>query len=174
MQEIEVKILEVDVSKVVSKLESLGAQKTFDGNIVTSLFDFEDLRIKNSNGTMRLRMRGDVAEVTVKQKELKSGAKVAEQTEVSVSDFEKMRAILLLCGLKEFPVLTKHRVSYQIDDTHFEFDTYQGVPASLEIESFSVERIHEWVEKLGYTMDQAKDWGAHALLKHHGVEVFLR
>ncbi len=172
MQEIEVKILEIDVPAVVSKLESLGAKKVFEGEIIALLFDYEDQRIRNSNATFRLRKRGETNELTFKQKYNNENAKIADEFETTVADFEKTREILLRIGLIEHPLVSKHRITYCIEDTHFEIDTFLNIPTFLEIETSSLNRIQYWVQTLGYSMEDVNNWGGNALLAHYGIETY--
>jgi hypothetical protein len=46
MEEIEVKILEVNRKELEKKLIKLGAKKTFEGEISATFFDFKDRSIK--------------------------------------------------------------------------------------------------------------------------------
>ena len=50
----------------------------------------------------------------------------------------------------------KHRISYELNGVKFEIDTYPNIPTFLEIEAPSEEIIQDYVQRLGFTMDDAK------------------
>ena len=71
MLEKEIKILEIPVDAVIQKLESLGAEKKFEGIIHDVYYDFPDeLEHKmEANGRMfRLRTKGEEHIYTIKNK----------------------------------------------------------------------------------------------------------
>ncbi len=70
MQEIEVKILEIDRKKIEKTLTDLGAEKIFDGGIQTIFFDFEDGRIVKAKDVLRLRKEEDKVELTLQKSSL--------------------------------------------------------------------------------------------------------
>src|SRR3989344_4811725 len=83
MQEIEVKILEVDKIRIIQKLEQLGAVKNFDGEINAFYFDFPDQRLTADNKLLRVRTKGEESiELTFKKKISKEKAKIMEEHEI--------------------------------------------------------------------------------------------
>ena len=167
MQEIEVKILEVDVSYITQKLESWGAKNVFDGEVNASYYDFSNGRLKDNNRFLRLRKKGSTVELTLKEKVEHEEAKIMQEYEVNVTDFEIMQKILYGLGLLEIKVARKHRTSYLLDEVHFELDTFPGIPTFLEIEASNMERVREYVQKLGYSMQDAKPWSGGDVLKYY-------
>lgn len=168
MKEIELKILEVDAGTVLRRLGELGARKVFDGPVTASYFDFADGRIAREDSIVRLRKKGDQAEFAFKRTLAKTESRIMDEFEVCVDDFESARQILLALGLREFYRLAKHRASYLLDGTHFELDTYEGLPTFLEIESPTVESLKQWVIKLGFALEVAKPWSVKDVLRHYG------
>lgn len=171
MKEIEVKILEIDRKKVEKKLIGLGAKKVFDGEIVSKHYDFPDHSIRNKRDHLRLRKEGQKNTLTFKKFVEDVQAKIQEELEVEVSDFERTDKILEALRLSPWWELRKHRISYRIDSTRFEFDKYQDrlehIPEFLEIEAPSVEILYEWVEKLGYKRENCKNWDAEELAEYY-------
>ncbi|MFH0701413.1 MAG: class IV adenylate cyclase [Candidatus Woesearchaeota archaeon] len=167
MKEIEVKILEVDVPKIVKKLEDLGAKKTLDTEQEIIYFDNNE-RTFSKNNLLRLRKNGKVIELAHKKKMSKKGVKIAEETEVHVSDFEKTRKILEGIGFREIRKATKHRISYHLPGVSFELDTYPEVPTFLEIETEDEKLLKEYVKKLGFTMKDTKAWSGKDVLRYYG------
>lgn len=168
--ELEVKILEIDPLSVIHTLEKKGAELVFDGPIYAEYYDYRngDHKKLNKRGrTLRLRKKGDAIEFTLKR-QLKSGVvKHAEEYEVVVSDFEAMRRILREMQMEVIRSVTKHRLSYLLDPVHFEIETIRGIPPFLEIEGPSIREIRTWVERLGFTWNQAKPWSTKDVLDYY-------
>jgi adenylate cyclase class 2 len=162
MKEIEVKILNIDRKKTEKQLNSLGAKKIFDDEITTTLFDFSDSSIKKAKNLIRLRKSGNKSYVTFKKYIEHAQMKVRQEFEVEVSDFTTMSNILTSLGLLPELHIKKHRVSYILDDVHFEFDThieeYGFIPEFLEIEAKDEDTLSSYIQKLGFSKDQCKSW----------------
>jgi predicted adenylyl cyclase CyaB len=158
MKEIEAKFLEIDKDNIIAKLESLGARKTFEGEIIASYFDTRKRHLKRKGLILRLRRRGQGSEITLKRRISAIGAKVMEEHESTVSDFEETKLILGALGYVETVKRAKHRITYAIGETHFEIDTIAGMPPFLEIEAPGVEEIRKAAESLGIDMKGAKTW----------------
>jgi predicted adenylyl cyclase CyaB len=175
MDEIEVKILEVDQAAIEEKLISLGAIKCFEGDIQALLFDFPDRRLDQADSFIRIRSKGDEVELAFKRRILGDDTvKRYEETEVTVSDKAVMADILLKLGLVNTVVgRKKHRISYATEGAHFELDTFDGMPTFLEIETADKRLLEEWVARLGYRMEDTKPWGGRQVYEHYGVPYIL-
>ncbi|MEK6939549.1 MAG: CYTH domain-containing protein [Nanoarchaeota archaeon] len=171
MREIEVKILEVEVASLKRKLESWGAKKVFEGELTASYYDFSNGKLGKGGLVLRLRKKSgteQTVELTLKEKISQTEAKIMKEYEVAVTNFEAMQKILYGLGLRETKVARKHRISYQLDDVHFDLDTFPGIPTFLEIEAPTLEIVKEYVTKLGYSMAEAKPWSGGDLLRYYG------
>ncbi|MBU0536189.1 MAG: CYTH domain-containing protein, partial [Nanoarchaeota archaeon] len=148
MIEAEVKILEIDRKDIEKKLLSTGAKKVFDDEIDAFFFDFDDSRIKKDHNHLRLRKEGDKATLTFKVHLSNKGAKVCEEYETEVSDFDSMKSILESIGLKVFRRMVKNRISYKLEGVSFEIDKYKGeyesIPEFLEIEAEDLKTIYKY------------------------------
>ena len=169
MEEIEVKILEVDKMEVIERLRGLGARKIFDGDVITTYFDFEDRRLAKEGKILRLRKKGDQVELTYKKEISKAKAKIMEEYEIIVDRMDAVVKILEMLGLKEFHKSIKHRISYTKNNIHFEIDTYPDIPAFLEVEAPNLEKLKEYVNKLGFSMNEAKPWSIKDVLEYYRV-----
>lgn len=169
--EIEVKILEVDRERLEDKLKSMGARKVFDGEISALYFDFEDKSIRKANDIMRLRKAGNKTFLTFKGFLHNKGAKVREELEVEVADFEIAKRILESLGMHTYKSISKHRISYALENVHFEFDKYTGeyssIPEFLEIEANDEETIYKFAAMLGFKREDCKPWGGDDLVNHY-------
>jgi adenylate cyclase class IV len=89
MQEVEVKILEINEEKVIDVLTKLKATKVFDGEIATFFLDFEDCRIHKRKDVLRLRQEGNVIKLTFKKIKITPSTKEAEEISINVSYLQK-------------------------------------------------------------------------------------
>jgi len=139
MDEIEVKILEINVKKTLAKIESLGATKTFEGDLEAIYFDTPDKSLRNTNRILRLRRKGPITELTFKKRMPSTSVKHVKEYETKVTDFENTYKLLIGLGYEERRRTSKHRISYKLGEAGIEIDTYLGsdahVPTFLEIET---------------------------------------
>jgi predicted adenylyl cyclase CyaB len=172
MKEIEVKIIEIDRKKVEDDLATLSATKTFDGNVETLFFDFQDNTITRAKNLLRLRRIGDKTDLTFKGFVQSQSAKVRHEYEVSISDFETMRLILKSIGLISTWRIEKHRTSYVLSGgVHVDIDKYSGnfshIPELMEIEGGDISTIHEHAKSLGFGRNDCKSWDTFDLIDHY-------
>ncbi len=157
MNEIEVKILKIDVQDVKSKLKKLGAKKIFDGQIEPVTFDFPDARLKKAKQLLRIRKVGNETELCFKGKKQQSALKIQEEIQVNTSNFEETMTILTKIGFIAHRHSPKHRESYSLGNVRFEIDTDPPIPTYLEIEASSEEEVINAVKQLGFKMNQTSN-----------------
>lgn len=176
MEEIEVKVIEINKEETIKKLIELGAKKVFEGDLYAVSYDFEDDRLAKDHAFIRLRKKGDKAFLTYKKKINQDYAKSMKELETEVSDFDEMQNILLATGLKAAKDLgSKKRTTFQLGKVLFEIDEYEKVPTYMEIEAPSLDLIHEFVEKLGIDKSKVKNWTGKELMEHYGIKAdFMR
>lgn len=170
MQEVEVKILEINPQKVAQTLAKIGFQKVFDGDILTIFIDTEDGQIHKRRDVLRLRKEGDRAELTYKEVKIDKNAKTAAEHTVEVSDLETAIQILQKAGLSVKQRMNKHRVSYKTQDARFDIDTYKEefsfIPPFMEIEA-PVDIIEKYAKQLGYQKKDCLPWSTDELIAHY-------
>jgi predicted adenylyl cyclase CyaB len=171
MKETEVKILEVDRKKLEITLAKLGAKKVFDGEIETLFFDFKDGKIAKAKNVLRLRKERGKTELTYKKVHLTPTVKVAEEYSVEISSLETMKSILENLGLGVTECMQKHRVSYTLSSTRFDFDCYLGgysfIPEFLEIEAEDAQSIQKYAKLLGFKDKDCLPWSTNELIRHY-------
>ena len=172
MKEIEIKIIEIDRKRVEDSLATLGAAKTFDGDVETWFFDFQDNKITRARNLLRLRRTGEKADLAFKKFEESPSAKVRNEYEVSISDFETMRLILVSIGLTSTWRMEKHRTSYALSSgAHVDIDKYSGdfshIPELMEIEGGNISTIREHAKLLGFRPDECKSWDTLDLIDYY-------
>ncbi len=163
-QEIEIKILEIDVAKVISTLNALKANKIFDGKIFADFF-------KNKDGIkLRIRRIDGKNIMTFKKPISSAGIRHNEEIEISFDDYDGMVQLLAQLGFEHYGSSEKQRITYQLDETLFEIDTLPQIPTFLEIEAASVEELKEGVKLMGYSMDQTSSLTERTIKEHYGVK----
>ncbi len=172
MHEIEVKILEINKDEVISKLESLGAKKIFEGIVAGGALDFPDKRIVKKDELLRLRRENSVIKLVYKEKSPIEGVSSCNEFEVEVSDFDKTLKIFNLIGVDFIAKNSKLRTSYTLDGVRFEIDEIQGddpyIPTFLELEvDGDVDKIFVYAEKLGFKKEDCLDWHGWKLKEHY-------
>jgi len=167
MKEIEAKFLDINVKETAKKLERMGADIVYEGDIEAFYYDFPDSRISEGKGLLRLRKKNGFSELTFKKKISNEKLKIMDEYEVEVEDFEAMQKIIESLGMICTNTSKKHRISYSLGDDHFELDTFSGIPTFLEIEANNPEMIEEYALKLGLSMQDAKPWTGKRVLSHY-------
>ena len=171
MEEIEVKVIEVNKEEMVKKLLGLGAKKVFEGNIHAVSYDFEDNSLTNQESLIRLRTKGDKAFLAYKKKISQDDVKIMKEIETEVKEFDVMHNIFLKLNLNPVCEYKKKRTTYKIDNVLFEFDEYEDVPCYMEIEAPNIEVINGYIEKLEIDRNKVKSWTGKEIMEHYGKPV---
>jgi predicted adenylyl cyclase CyaB len=169
--EIEIKVLEINRADVEARLSALGAKMVFDGKIHALYYDLPDQRLKRSGLTLRLRMEGRRAVLTLKRDVSNAAAKEREELQTDIDDFTVMRQILETMGFSAWLVMKKHRTSYELPDAHVEIDRYQDdfsyIPEFLEIEGKDTHAVYRVAKALGFGSHDCKPWDAVELAAYY-------
>jgi len=155
MQEIEIKVLGIDVGVVVSRLEELGATCLFDGVVKCVHFDRPEAELRNAGKLFRLRRWEGEGEMPSKfeicykgPKQVVDGCKVREEIESTVADADLFEQMMVRSGFEVTMNNDKRRRSYDFEGFHVDIDEYPGVPAYLEIEAENREGIDRAIRLL--------------------------
>ncbi len=169
MQEIEVKILEIDPEQITQKLEELGATKSFEGEIHAMLFDYPDERLKKVGQALRVRKIGNKTEFAFKGKNKSETLKVEEEIEVNTTNFADTKLILEKAGFVKTYEHQKRRITYKLGQIKFDLDypALEKIPPLMEIEAPSEKEVIEYVQKLGFSIEQTSNMTARELEKHY-------
>ncbi|MCP4523043.1 MAG: CYTH domain-containing protein [Candidatus Gracilibacteria bacterium] len=178
MLEKEIKILEIDRDAIVKKLEAFGAEKTFEGIIHDVYYDFpsdgKKDKMQENNRMFRVRQKGETHLYTIKNKrfdvEEEEDVIAKDEHEMEISDVNSFSEVLEKYGMIKTREKKKHRISYRLVGAEFDFDTYEGIPALLEIEEESQDNIDFWLRKLELTEEKIFLGGSKKLFKHYGKE----
>lgn len=161
MLEVEIKILNQSHKDWKQKLIDLGAKKVFDDLLIGIIYDDKNNTIRNSKNLLRLRKEGTKSILCFKESIQHENVKMAHETEVEVSDFEKTKEILEKLGFLQKHISEKHRVSYKLNNVRIEFEKFLGeynfVPEFIELESSSSDEIYRMAELLGFSKKECKN-----------------
>jgi adenylate cyclase class 2 len=171
MREIEVRILEIDISEIRKRLKRIGAKKVFEGRAHTNIFDFSDGRLKRKQQMLRLRTLGKQTVLCYKGKPNASkNFKCKEEIEVVVDNFENIALIFQRLGFKKVWGYTKRRESYKIGNAVVEIDKYAQIPALIEIEAPTEKDVIAAVKKLGYEIKDTTNASFPEILKLYKIK----
>lgn len=137
--EIEERVLDIDVEKIIAKLETLGATKVGEWHQKRYVYDFNPVR---ENEWIRLRTNGEKVTLTYKNIEDVSLTGTKE-LEVEVEDFEKTNELLNILGYMPKAFQENKRIRYLLEGTEVDIDFWPLIPAYLEIEGSSKEEVEK-------------------------------
>ncbi len=148
--ELEQKILEIDLKKITKKLEKLWAIKKFSWWIIDDRFDFESEKLKKFDIIFRTRQTSIKDYITIKKKIDNKNISENKEFEVEVDDICQLILDIRNIWLKVIRSKrrVKYRISYTYNWTNFDFDKYDDIPWFLEIEAPSEKDIKKWIKKL--------------------------
>ena len=169
MEEIEVKILDINAETVRNKLCQLGAEKVSDEKIKARLYDYPGKSLDKKDEMVRLRTKNGTAELTFKGGKKPGKFKRREEIETNVGSFDEAEKILKKMGLKVMREYHKRRESYRLGKIKFEIDKYDEIPAFVEIEAPDECEVKKGVEMLGYTMGDTNTLTAPEVFRKYGV-----
>lgn len=142
--EIEERILEIDVDKIVKKLESLNAKKVGDWYQKRYVYDFNP---KREDEWIRLRDTGKKITLTYKNVE-KNTIDGTKELEIEVSNFEDTNDMLKILGYTPRAYQENKRIRYILNEVEIDIDSWPMIPAYMELEGNSVEEIKKIEEIL--------------------------
>ena len=145
MIEYETKVLDIDKEKIISMLRELWAQESEEVFYKRWVYVIKD----EWDDVEFIRIRDDGKHTTMTWK-WRNGYDVwaTQEIELVVDDSEKINLILSKLVFKEMFYRENYRKKFNLWDTEFCIDTRPMIPPYLEIESFSVEKINEWLDLL--------------------------
>jgi adenylate cyclase, class 2 len=163
LNEIETKILDIDVDDIRRKAKEINAPMVKSENQINKIFDFPDKRLVSSKGYARIRIVENLLDnsfhyyMTTKKILSQDKFKIMQENETEILDAKSGESILNSLGLELIESVKKYRESYKYKNTLIEIDindkTFCPFPY-IEIESQNEKELEEVISLLGYTMDQ--------------------
>jgi len=164
MNEIEVKILEIDIKKARNRLDSF-ADKISDRVLLTTV-TFSN---PYNSATVRARIIGNETLFTVKVPVPDREFKVRREYETKVNDFKTLKKQLEALGFTAVMLQEKKRTTYEYGHSEIVIDEYPKMPPYIEIEGAKSE-IKEIVGKLGRKMEDTTKESVYVLFRRYGVD----
>ena len=164
MNEIEVKILDIDIKKSRNRLDSF-AEKISDRVLLTTV-TFSN---PYNSASVRARIIGDETLFTVKVPVPDRAYKIRKEYETKVNDFRTLRKQLDALGFKPAMLQEKKRTTYIYRHSEIVIDEYPKMPPYIEIEGAKPE-IEEIVGKLGCKMEDTTKESVYALFQKYGID----
>lgn len=169
MFEKEIKILDIDKNSLIKKLEEIWAVKDYEEVIHDIYYDYPEWKIDEWKRSFRIRKKGNCYMYTIKKKEKSETIKICQEKEIEISNIDWFQKTLEKYGLVKAREKQKMRLSYYIDDTHFDIDDYEWIPTLLEIEAHSDEEIEKWIKELWLENHTRKTFWSRWLFEYYKV-----
>jgi predicted adenylyl cyclase CyaB len=175
MQEIEVKILKIDVEATLAQLQELGAHYVGEKNLSAILLDTPRRDLSKKNGSLRLRQENDTCYLTYKAFGGKQQFKNLKETEIIVSDFQQAKNLLSAIGYSNvYRSYEKKRFEFTLGNATICIDKYLNalsyIPVFMEVETRTEEDMVLALKTLGIDKSQAKHYSLSDLLRIYKPE----
>ena len=155
MNEVEVKIRNIDKNEIIRKVESMGAVKNFTGRVIDYRFDTPDRRLSKQGKALRIRQKGRHVYLNLKgRKKAVDNITGREEIGLKLSNFKTMYRILNELGYVKIFELNKYRTEYKLGDVKFDIDEYVGMTPMLEIECVTFEKVQEYLKMFNFKKEQ--------------------
>ncbi len=168
MDEIEIKILEIDKDRIIKRIKSLGGRLIEEGVMRSFIFDTEKKELKHSGKLLRLRDLNNKKTITYKKAKEQGTIKVRKEIETEIADIQNMKDILEGIGMVQVAEDLRYRTSFKLKDSRIEIDEYKDIPVYLEIESPDKQELQEIVRMLGYSMKDTTSETYNEVRKRYG------
>ena len=167
IHEYEVKVLDLDVESIRSKLKELGAQ--FVGSKMSRRYVYDFSPVK-ANSWVRLRDEGGVSTLCIKEI-LDDSIEGTKELETVVSDFDATHSILEKLGYSARAYQENKRESWALDGVRIEIDFWPMIPAYLEIEADSKQEVDFMIEKLGVSDLELTSENTNKVYARYGINL---
>jgi adenylate cyclase class 2 len=154
--EVETKVLDIDVKELLAKLKSLKAKKVDDVLLKVDWYQAEDTIAGEEKWFLRIRSYNDKKfEVTWKAKsDILGTARRHKEINFNIGDPLKLGDLFEEVGLKKYAHQEKRRISFTYKKWRFDIDFYPDTPAFLEIEGQSESHVKEAMKLLGLSKNR--------------------
>ncbi len=169
----EIKILEIEYAVLVYHLEALWAKKIDQSVIHDRYYDDENNILHTKKQRLRLRNQAWKTTITRKTKIPDSQTKSMTEEDINMKNTEEWHQLLQELWLHCVKYKEKMRISYYIDDIHFDIDLYDNIPPLVEIEWPNIEKIIYRINRLWLQHHiQVKRWST-KLFKYYNKKTAI-
>ena len=167
----EIKILDINVNEIRSKLDKIGAVFVAEKNMRRYVYDIKN----NTDGKeswLRLRDTGEKITLTIKEIHT-DDIDGTKELEVDVGEFDKTNIILKKIGFIPKAYQENKRLSYRLNNNKvkIEIDFWPKIPPYIEIEADSNEQIKHTVKLLGFKMSDTTSIGVRKVFLKYGFDI---
>ena len=166
--EYEITVLDIDVSEIEKKLESIGAVKQGEYFQKRNLYNFHE---EYRGRFIRLRTNGEKTTLTIKDKSAKKEIGSVKELEIEVSSFEKANEILELLGYEHSTYQENKRIIYKLGHIEFDIDTWPMIPTYLEIEGKNKEDVEKMIKILDIDEEKLSLDKVSEIYKKYGIDI---
>lgn len=166
--EYEITVLDIDVSEIEKKLESIGAIKQGEYFQKRNLYNFHE---EYRGRFIRLRTNGEKTTLTIKDKSAKKEIGSVKELEIEVSNFEKTNEILELLGYEHSTYQENKRIIYKLGHIEFDIDTWPMIPTYLEIEGKNKEDVEKMIKILDIDEEKLSLDKVSEIYKKYGIDI---
>lgn len=173
-KEHEIKVLDVDIDKLVMKLEEIGAKKVYDDIRTIIALDTKDREFLNKQDKLiRITDEGSIKvtmHVNQSKPQEKAGIKFkTSRLKETMDFFEQM-------GLFPISKVSAPRISYELGKIDFDIDSFPAIPPFLEIDTEYLEEegysLEDLLKKLGLENNKIVVMGTEDIHKIYGIDYF--
>lgn len=173
-KEREIKVLDVDIIKLVKKLEEIGAKKVYDAERTIITLDTKERKFINEyDKLIRITDEGSV-KVTMHVNQ--SNPEIKEEIKFKVSRLKEPLDFFHELGLIPISQVKARRISYELGNIDFDIDMFPSIPAFLEIDIEFLEdegyKLDELLKNLGLENNKVVVMGSEDIHKLYGKEYF--
>lgn len=172
-EEIEAKILNVDIPELEKKLVDLGAQRVGEKFFRSTVFDYPGFPLDKDNSWIRLRDEGDKIMLAFKKRlgvtDESGSDEGMEEIEFTVGEFDAVQQFLQKLGLIVKFAQEKKRITYQKDTVTYDIDTWPKLPPYLEVEGPTWESVDNAIVELGYNLEDKKIFTTTQIYEMNGI-----
>ncbi len=150
MQEIETKVLEVNIEEVKSVFAALGAKEIQNTRLVVDWYGPKGVGASEQPWYLRIRTTTDGKnEVSWKSlPKITGNTRHSDEVNINVDNAQMAKSLFESIGLENYAHQEKDRISFTLKDWNFDLDQYPGMPAYLEIEGKTHEHVQEAIKLL--------------------------
>jgi len=163
--EIEARLLECDVKKIINNLNEQHAKFVGDWIQMRYCYDFNPV---NPHSWIRLRTNGEQTTLTIKEI---SSSKIdgTKESEIVVSDFNETNEILNKLGYFARSKQENRRIQYFLDGVEIDIDFWPQIPTYVEFEAQSEQEILNVCRKLGLDHTKLTSLDVASIYQHYGL-----
>lgn len=145
--EIELKARVDGREAIAKRIIALGGRFIREASQEDAYFKHPCYDFRERDEALRLRREGTICTLTFKGSRFGSGAKMREEVEVKVDDYEAAITILKRAGFEKAFVLKKNRLVYSLEGAEVSLDSVDGLGEFVEIELILTDEVTEEIRK---------------------------